>query len=371
MSYYSSYSADQALGCGRDCRCSGCRSASSSLGDVGYGCGGDCRCHSCRKAASPVGCQCHAPLSGFGERYLDDDDDDDDRPPRPQPGPGRMRTGVAGFGYYGGFSQSPVQLPRPSLLQPRQRGYRPSATLMPGTLQMPPYATIDGFGPNRWQLTATQIQAVQGVARLIVASWRTTSPVTSLRVSAFMANTETTPQLDTLRARAVRDALVVALMGLDPNLPARIRWEPDEPRGVSAMPRVEIFAWMGVTPPPARTPAIRVPPPSEVAARMVQPETPEQRINRLLRTLPPVPAQRGRSFNQWFWNEVDTRLNSAMRRAGIPESLQPHIRAGAHAAIERGAEAVFNQVLDAAELRGEPREALSTTVRALLQTPVR
>jgi hypothetical protein len=163
---------------------------------------------------------------------------------------------------------------------------------------------------------------------------------------------------------------VVALMAQDRNLPQRIRWEPDEPRGVSAVPRVEIFAWMGVTPPPARTPAIRVPPPSEAASQMVRPETPEQRINRLLRTLPPAPARRGRSVNQWFWNEVDTRLNDAMRRMNIPESLRPHIRAGAHAAIERGAEAVFNQVLDAGGITGEPREALSTTVRALLQTPV-
>ena len=370
MSYLSSHLAGGALGCGRDCRCAGCRSASADLGEVGLGCGGDCRCRACRTAGSPVGCQCHGSVSGLGERYIEDDDDDEPGPPRQPPGPGRMRTGVAGFGCYGGFAQTPVQLPRPSLLQPRQPGFRPSARLMPGTLQMPPYATIDGFGPNRWQLTAHQVQAVQGVARLIAASWRTMSPVTSLRVSAFMANTETTPQLDSLRARAVRDALVVALMAQAPNLPQRIRWEPDEPRGVSAMPRVDIFARMGVTPPPAHTPAIRIPPPSEVAARMVQPETPEQRINRLLRSLPPAPPRRGRSVSQWFWNEVDTRLNAAMRRMNIPESLQPHIRAGAHAAIERGAEAIFNQVLDAGQITGEPREALSATVRALLQTPV-
>jgi hypothetical protein len=192
-----------------------------------------------------------------------------------------------------------------------------------------------------------------------------------------MLNSEAVPRLDALRGGAVREALVEALRAIDPNLSGRIRWEPDEPRGISARaPRVEIYAWMGLTPPPSRTPHPRIPPPSELTPGTIpgipfRPETIEERLNRILRTLPPAPAQRGRSFNQWFWNEVDNRLNNLMRRAGIPQSLQPYLRRGAHAAIERGAEAIFNQVLDAAELRGEPREALTTTVRALLQTPVR
>jgi hypothetical protein len=71
-----------------------------------------------------------------------------------------------------------------------------------------------------------------------------------------------------------------------------------------------------------------------------------------------------------FWQRVDENLNSAMRRVGVPESLRGPLRNGAHAAIERGAEAVFNQVLDAAGLTAEAREAVSATVRAAMQTPV-
>src|SRR5262245_12277173 len=328
MSYFGSYFGYQALGCGSDCGCPACRMASPTLG-----------------------CRCHTPLSGLGERYFEDDDDDE-RPPRPPPGPGRMRTGVAGLGYYGGLSQGPYVLQRP--MQPQEPSWRSRIRLAPQmTLQMPPYETVEGFYSNQWRLTAAQLARVQSTAQRIAATWQTTSPVTSLRFSGFMLNSETVSRLDAMRGIAVREALVTALRAIDPNLPGRIRWEPDEPRGVTGYaPRVEIFAWMGLTPPPARTPQPRIPPVSDITPGTIpgiSPETPEKRINPLLRPLPPVPPQRGRSFTQWFWNEFDTRINAAMRRAGVPASLQPYLRSGARAAIERGAEAIFNHVLDAAE----------------------
>ena len=102
----------------------------------------------------------------------------------------------------------------------------------------------------------------------------------------------------------------------------------------------------------------------------MRPETPEERVNRILRTLPPPPLPR-RSFNQMFWQRVDQNLNSAMGRLGVPESLRGPLRDGAHAAIERGAEAIFDQVLNAVSLTGAAREAVSAIVRAAMETPVR
>jgi hypothetical protein len=67
---------------------------------------------------------------------------------------------------------------------------------------------------------------------------------------------------------------------------------------------------------------------------------------------------------------VDENLNSAMSRIGVPESLRGRLRDGAHAAIERGAEAIFDQVLDAARLTGEPREAMKGVVRAAMRIPI-
>ena len=108
MSYFGSYFGYQALGCGHDCGCPACRVASPMLG-----------------------CRCHTSLPGLGERYIEDDDDDDDRPPRPPPGPGRMRTGVAGFGYFSGlalqpttpFGQAPPIVPAVPLRRPPGGGF--------------------------------------------------------------------------------------------------------------------------------------------------------------------------------------------------------------------------------------------------------
>ena len=271
-----------------------------------------------------------------------------------------MRTGVAGFS---GLSEPGAQLRTPRLLQRQEPTWRTRARLTPDSpLRMPPYATITGFAENQAQLTSAQLQSIQTTAQMIVHSWRTMSPITSLRVSGYANNYETVPRIDIQRTQNVRDALVRALFALDTNLPRRIRWEPDEPRGVTAgAPRVEIFAWAGITPPPPRQPDPRIPPPADF--------DPGESIDRFLRTLPPRPP--GRSISGWFWNEVDTRLNSVMSRLNVPQKLRGPIRDGAHAAIERGADAIFNQVLDAAQLTGAPRDALSATVRGLLQQPVR
>jgi hypothetical protein len=286
-------------------------------------------------------------------------------------------------GWYGEPPGASFQLQPPTLQQPpgpRWPGFSPTPGVGPNlTLRMPPYATIDGFARNQARLTPAQTQAVQGVARMIDASWRTAAPVTSLRFAAFMHHTETTPLLDTARAGAVREALVGALLALNAHLPRRIRWEPDEPRGATAQaPRVEIYAWMGLTPPPPAPPTPRIPPPSEIRPAgfprvplpPFAPETPDERIRRILMTLPPAPPP-ARNLNDRFWGEVDARLNGIMQRVGIPSSLRGPLRDGAHAAIERGAEAIFDRVLDAARLTGEPRDAVSRTVRALLQLPLR
>jgi hypothetical protein len=67
---------------------------------------------------------------------------------------------------------------------------------------------------------------------------------------------------------------------------------------------------------------------------------------------------------------VDEGLDSVMNRFNIPNEIRGLIKRGAHAAIERGAEAVLDQVLDSANIQGEAREAIRQSVRALGQTPM-
>jgi hypothetical protein len=147
--------------------------------------------------------------------------------------------------------------------------------------------------------------------------------------------------------------------------------------------RVEILLWVGLgvpfTPPiqptPWRVPRIpfgppvQIPTPAEAARRVFRPETPEERINRILRTLPP-PSLPRRSFNQMFWQRVDEGLNSTMGRLGVPSSLRGPIRDAAHAAIERGGQAILDRALDETGLSSEAKEAIRAAVRAGAQTPL-
>jgi len=101
----------------------------------------------------------------------------------------------------------------------------------------------------------------------------------------------------------------------------------------------------------------------------MRPETPEERIQRILRTIPPPPPQR-RSLSQAVWQRVDESLDSTMSRLRVPPSLRKPIRDGVHAAISRGSEAFLKQILEASDLPGEVQEAIRGTVRGLLQVPL-
>src|SRR5262249_19053492 len=127
------------------------------------------------------------------------------------------------------------------------------------------------------------------------------------------------------------------------------------PEGRARNRRVEVFlsAVVPTTVPPAPTPSqmqppppprpVRIPTPEEAARSIIPlgPETPEERIRRILTT--PSPAlPRRRSFSELFWRRVDDSLNSTMSRVGVPRSLRGPIRQAAHAAIQQGAEAILS-----------------------------
>lgn len=212
-------------------------------------------------------------------------------------------------------------------------------------------------------MNTAQLQRVNRVAEFIAQSWRGTSPITSVRITGYIDANEWQSDLGQQRAVTVRDALVSALGSGRPGLAMRLRWIIED-RGFSPVAKVEIYLWAGPTPPPV-PPLLRVPSPAEAARTVVpmRPETPEERIQRILQTLPPPPPPR-RTLSQAFWQRVDERLNSMMSRVGVPRSLRGPIRQGMHAAIRRGSEELLNQILNASGLPGEAQEAIRGTVRA-------
>jgi hypothetical protein len=116
----------------------------------------------------------------------------------------------------------------------------------------------------------------------------------------------------------------------------------------------------------------RVKRPAEAARTVapMRPDTPEERIQRIINTPPPMSLPR-LSFSQMFWNKVDDNLNSTMNRLGVPQSLRGPIRDAAHAALERGAESLLTKALDQTDLGNEAKEAIRASVRAAARTPAR
>ncbi len=310
-----------------------------------FGCGPGCSCAACRRTAGS--------MSGLGERYVPEEEQEIP-PPAPTPTE-RARPPASNLSGWGWFGE---ELPR----------RRISLT---GDLQlrMPASETVTGFPRGGAGLNTAQLERVNRVAEFVAQSRRGTSPIMSVRITGYIDPNEWQSDLGRQRAVAVRDALVRALNRLSPGLPTRVRWITED-RGLSPMAKVEIYLWAGPTPPPV-PPLVRVPSPAEAARTVVplRPETPEERIQRILRTPMPSPPRR-RSFSQMFWQRVDESLDSTMNRLRVPQSLRRPIRDGVHAAINRGSEALLNQILEASGLPGEIQEAIRGTVRGLLQVPL-
>jgi outer membrane protein OmpA-like peptidoglycan-associated protein len=313
------------------------------------GCGPSCSCVTGQRNISSG--------QGLGELYVEEEEDEQ---PSPRVAPPRTAR--------------PPLPPRPTLSGWRGLGEQPPLRRGPSLqvdlqLRMPPFETIVGFVRGSATLNTAQIQRINRVAEVIARSWTGPSRITSVRVTGYLDSQEWQPDLGQLRSNAVRNALVAALSRLNPGLAPRLRWLTED-RGFSPVAKVEIYLWVGPTAMPV-PPMVRLPSPAEAARTVVPlgPETPPERIQRILRTLPPPPPRR-RSLSQMFWQRVDGSLHSAMSRVGVPASLRGPIRSGVHAAIERGAEAVLDRVLGAAELSSEAREAIKASVRAFLQVPI-
>ncbi|HYT54606.1 MAG TPA: hypothetical protein VEQ38_07835 [Verrucomicrobiae bacterium] len=314
----------------------------------GFGCGPGCACKSC--------------ASNLAEVY------EEEKPAPPAPPP-KARPASPKIGAWFG---------EPPLLQPH-------ASLMPGQLRMPAFETLTGYAPGGWRLNQAQLAQIQRLAAHVIRTWTTTTPVTGIRLIGFAEAGE--PQAALQRTDAARAAINAAVSQLNPRILRGIQFSSEDggsaPGAGGIVRRVEILLWVGLgvpfTPPVQPTPwrvpripvgpPVQIPTPAEAARRVFRPETPEERLNRMLRTLPPAPPPR-RSLDQRFWRTVDERLNSAMNRAGVPQRLRGPLRDAARAAISRGAEAIFDQALDAIELRGEPREAVKSVVRAAIQVPI-
>jgi hypothetical protein len=341
-----------------------------------FSCGPACRCGSCGPG-----------ISGLAEWYVPEEDG------RPEPG----RTG----GYY---SLGLVTGERAGV---STGGLRQRQTMVfpPVIIRVRPFLVLDRFLHDQARPMPFHTPMIDRIASHVVASWRTPQPVRTIRL---VGHTDRTGRgaynlaLGLRRAQAIRSGLIAAIERLRPGLTQQMNIIPQSlgetrpvrtdqtPEGRARNRRVAVFLssvgtaptppGLGPTPPPTgAVPPTTPPSPSPPAGRPlnlrvpfppIRPETPEERLQRILTTPPPVPPPR-RSFNQMFWKKVDDSLTSTMGRLGVPQHLRRPIRDAAHSAIERGTQSLLDHMLDRTELSREAKEAIRATIRAAMQSPVR
>lgn len=348
---------------------------SDSLGLGEFGCGAGCSCQGCRSSTTN--------LSQVYEQ--------EEPPPPPKPNLsgwfGRYSLGRG----YPRFAGRPWGRSRFGFGQPpARRGWRERLDPQPAPARLR-FLNLDQFNWNQASLTPRHLPLVRQLAEHVRLSQGTRQPIGFVRLVGHTDDTgpeKYNVPLGNQRAQSVKSALETLLQNdiASGRIPLAILVEPSPgesmplttnrtPGGRALNRRVEVF----IAPPAPPTPPLtndrptrptHIPSPQEAAGQIFHEETPSERITRLLKS-PAISRLPQRSFSQMFWQHVDDSLNSAMNRVGVPEKLRDKIREGAHAAISRGAEAIFDQVLDAAKVTGSARNALKSSVQAAFQTPVR
>jgi outer membrane protein OmpA-like peptidoglycan-associated protein len=119
------------------------------------------------------------------------------------------------------------------------------------------------------------------------------------------------------------------------------------------------------TPPTAGAPARPVPgtpggPP--IPYDPLRPETPAEAGRRIFRPIPPAPEGERRSGADVINQAIDRALRPAIR--GLPDWAQGAIRDGAHAAWQKGADALLDNALDQAGVTGAERDAIKKAYEA-------
>ena len=135
-----------------------------------FGCGADCSCKSCRSA------------SNVGEVY----EKEEIPPPAPATPPATPKMG-------GWFGEPPFP--------------RPRVSVMPAQLRMPPFEVLTGYAPGQWRLSPAQLARIQRLAEHIVRAWTTASPVTGVRLIGFAEPAEAQAGLHGQSARARRSRM--------------------------------------------------------------------------------------------------------------------------------------------------------------------
>ena len=72
----------------------------------------------------------------------------------------------------------------------------------------------------------------------------------------------------------------------------------------------------------------------------------------------------GQSVNDLVWKKVDSVVDDLNKKLKIPEALQPYVKDGAHALIEKGVSTALDSALDQAGLNSTQKDAVKKALEA-------
>lgn len=262
----------------------------------------------------------------------------------------------------------------------------PTSASKSTTLAMRPrsFLVLDNFDFNKSFLKLLHKERISSLAKHIVKSWSTSQPIKTVHLVGHTDSIGTEShnlKLASKRALEVKERLIKEVEVLQPGLSKQINILVEslgetEPiasnrtkEGRAHNRRVEVFLAppqkLPTPPAPSPTKAIKTIDFSKEAKKAAEkiveparPETPEERINRILTTpIPTLPS--GRSFKQWF--------DETLKERGVPKWLRDKI----WNAILGQDKSLVSSLLDSAGIRGEAKEAFLKTLESILQLKFR
>jgi len=269
-----------------------------------------------------------------------------------------------------------VTLPRPSLLGPSEGA-----------------ATLDGFEFGSAELTESHREQIATLA----ATYRRlleTPPGGRVRAVGHtdrVGGEEENQALGQERSDAVRDELVrhgldasdIHTHSLGKGVPVA-----DTPHAEPRNRRVELYfapnSGLGLE--GVLTEGLRRPAPLEATSPPAIPDLSPHRIdyctlfpeacdpNRLppsiYRPIPELPGRRVPSLTDAIWQPIDRALERGLSRLGLSDEWNQRLRDAARAGAEKGATEVLDRAMDAANLTGATRQAVSNALRAAAQLEI-
>ena len=146
--------------------------------------------------------------------------------------------------------------------------------------------------------------------------------------------------------------------------------EREENRRYNRRAEIIIFPEIGrETASAPKKPEKEAAPPVLKLPESIRPETPEERLNRILKEKPPEPIKR-RSLEEVLREKLDETLDDGLSKIGVPKEYRGYIKDAARSAVEKGVWEVLDRALDGAGVKGKDKDMIKKIIEGVSKEPL-